>query len=1344
MSDASAAWYDEYIVILSATGAAFETFIVEGVRTDTSAISNLLSNLSAIASDIYSALTITNSRALVISNVNSMLVAGTFAVGASVTSDIASAVWAQHWTKHSLVSSFGSAFEQIYLNASNTYSLLSDLRSEFLSRVPKLVATNSQLSDLHSDLRSYLVGLSDQVSDFNSDLRSLLVTTGIALNTATVSDLKSAITAAGGGGGTTASQVWNYVAGVGRTLTSSGISDIASAVWMMKYTDASNVKPSTFGSAMRLTMSRMSDTQSFLLAMSDVLSDFYSDFQSRVPKAVATQSQLSDLHSDLRSYLVGLSDQVSDFNSDMRSLLTTTGVALNTATVSDLKSAIAAGGGAVTVSNISDIASAVWMMKYTDASNVKPSTFGSAMRLTMSRVSDTQSFLLVMSDVLSDFYSDFQSRVPKAVATQSQLSDLHSDLRSYLVGLSDQVSDFNSDMRSLLVTTGVTLNTATVSDLKSAIAAGGGTVTVSNISDIASAVWMMKYTDASNVKPSTFGSALRLNMSRISDTQSFLSDFNSDLRSLLTTTGVALNTATVSDLKSAITVAGGAVTVSNISDIASAVWTMKYTLASNVKPSTFGSALRLNMSRISDTQSFLLAMSDVLSDFYSDFQSRVPKLVATNSQVSDLSSDLKSAIAAGGGTVTVSNISDIASAVWMMKYTDASNVKPSTFGSALRLNMSRISDTQSFLSDFNSDLRSLLTTTGVALNTATVSDLKSAIAVGPTGAVTVSNISDIASAVWSAKYTVHTAGSGFGSLMRKDASGVSDIQSFLLLMSDVLSDFYSDFQSRVPKLVATNSQVSDLSSDLKSAIAAGGGTVTVSNISDIASAVWAAKYTVHTAASGFGSLLRQGASGVSDIQSFLVIMSDVLSDFYSDFQSRVPKAVATNSQVSDLMSDIRSYLLGLSDQLSDFNSDVRSLLTTTGVALNTATVSDLKSAIAAGGGAVTVSNISDIASAVWSAKYTVHTAGSGFGSLLRKDASGVSDIQSFLVIMSDVLSDFYSDFQSRVPKAVATQSQLSDLHSDLRSYLAGLSDQVSDVNSDLRSLLTTTGVALNTATVSDLKSAIAAGGGTLTVSNVSDIASAVWAANYVTHGSAATGFGSLLRKTASGTSDVQSALLVMSDVLSDFYSDFQSRVPAVVATQTQLTAVQSDVRSYLAGMSNTESDIYSLLSDLRSDFQSRVPKLVATASQVSDVVSDVRSYLVSLSGMLSATYSVAAKAQSQVLVVQSQASTIYDLLSDVSSDVGAIGGMEQDVYSLLSSLESDIQSRFPATIPELTGDPGAAPTWVHQAALQYMWLKNSSKTTVSKRFLRAASGQVVLSAALADDSGSFVQGVLAE
>src|SRR5574343_1685967 len=62
------------------------------------------------------------------------------------------------------------AFQTVTNDDSDIYSMLSDFLSDFQSSVPKAVATNSQLSDLHSDLRSYLVGLSDQVSDCQSKL----------------------------------------------------------------------------------------------------------------------------------------------------------------------------------------------------------------------------------------------------------------------------------------------------------------------------------------------------------------------------------------------------------------------------------------------------------------------------------------------------------------------------------------------------------------------------------------------------------------------------------------------------------------------------------------------------------------------------------------------------------------------------------------------------------------------------------------------------------------------------------------------------------------------------------------------------------------------------------------------------------------------------------------------------------------------------------------------------------------------------------------------------------------------------------------------------------------------
>src|SRR3990167_11520513 len=82
--------------------------------------------------------------------------------------------------------------------------------------------------------------------------------------------------------------------------------------------------------------------------------------------------------------------------------------------------------------------------------------------------------------------------------------------------------------------------------------------------------------------------------------------------------------------------------VATASDVASKVWAEKYTAASNVKASTFGSALRLNMSRISDTQSYLVVMSGILSDSYS-------ALVA----LSDAVSNAYSAAVVGTSRVTL-------------------------------------------------------------------------------------------------------------------------------------------------------------------------------------------------------------------------------------------------------------------------------------------------------------------------------------------------------------------------------------------------------------------------------------------------------------------------------------------------------------------------------------------------------------------------------------------------------------------------------------------------------------------------------------------------------------------
>lgn len=131
-------------------------------------------------------------------------------------------------------------------------------------------------------------------------------------------------------------------------------------------------------------------------------------------------------------------------------------------------------------------------------------------------------------------------------------------------------------------------------------------------------------------------------------------------------------------------------------------------------------------------------------------------------------------------------------------------------------------------------------------------------------------------------------------------------------------------------------------------------------------------------------------------------------------------------------------------------------------------------------------------------------------------------------------------------------------------------------------------------------------------------------------------------------------------LLSDHHSDFQSRVPKAVATNSQLSDLASDLRSFVNVMSGIQSDAYSLLSDHHSDFQSRVPKLVATDSALSDARSDIKSAIAGIT-------------------VTIGASDVSDIASAVVAGL-PIGSQVSDIYSLLSDLQSDFQSRVPKRV----------------------------------------------------------------
>jgi hypothetical protein len=539
-----------------------------------------------------------------------------------------------------------------------------------------------------------------------------------------------------------------------------------------------------------------SDLMSALTVIQSMASDAASAAAQGNSRILLTQSRVSDIQSALAA-----------------------GVSIGASDMSDLRSAIAAGPtGTLTASDISDIASAVW-------ANTIGARVDSRLLLTQSRVSDVQ---------------------------------------SYLVALSDAVSNMHSDLASLVGTTGVALNASTLSDLRSAITAGPtGVLTTSDISDIASAVW-------AHTTGAAAASRITINQSRISDIQSYLSDMHSNLLSFISGAGP-----TVSDLASAVAVE----IASDISDLLS-------------RTTQINSRVLLNQSRISDVQSALTANNSNLLSF-----------LGTTGVSLDAStlSDLRSAITAGPtGVVSASDISDIVSALRANLASDLSDILSAAQAGSSRalLNQSRVSDVYSMLSDFysdftskiaagvatrsqlsdlHSDLRSQLTA-GVSISASDMSDLRSAIAAGPAGALTDSNISDIVSAVRANLASdisdILSAAQAGASRALLNQSRVSDIYS-------LLSDLNSNFDSRVTAPVATSSQavvLQSMASDAHSAAAQANSRalvvqsmtsdaysllgqvgVGVSGISDIASAVWAYQgaepTTVVAAAATYGATL---------------------------------------------------------------------------------------------------------------------------------------------------------------------------------------------------------------------------------------------------------------------------------------------------------------------------------------------------------------------------------------------------------------------------------------------------------------------------------------------------------
>ena len=647
----------------------------------------------------------------------------------------------------------------------------------------------------------------------------------------------------------------------------------------------------------------------------------------------------------------------------------------------------------------------------------------------------------------------------------SRLSDVGSDLRSYLVGMSGAISDIESQ---------VDLNASLASDAHSAAAQGNSRVlvvqslvsdidsqlllTASDVSDILSAL-DSQFVYMSNAI-SDMNSRVLLIQSNVSDVESaldsqfvwssnFLSDMNSDLASKIG--GI---TATVS--------------ASDMSDIASRVW-------ATAEGTRVDSRILVIQSLVSDVDSQLNLNASMISDVESALDSQ---FVWSSNFLSDMNSDLASKIGGITASVSASDISDIASAVKVILASDMSDILSAAQqgNSRILVVQSNVSDVQSALdsqfaylsnaiSDAHSDLGSqiggitatvsasdmsdiasrvwatALAEKLVTLNTSDMSDIRSAINAGPAATVTASDISDIASAVWA-----NTIGARVDSRILVIQSNVSDVESQLDLNASMISDVQSALDSQ---FVWSSNFLSDMNSDLASKIGGITASVSASDISDIASAVKA------------------------------TLASD-MSDILSAAQQTNSRVLVVQSNVSDVQSALDSQFVWSSNFLSDMNSDLASKIGGITATLTASDISDIASAVKATLG----SDMSDILSAAQqtnSRVLVVQSMVSDVDSQLNLNASNISDIESALDSQFAYDSNALSDINSRI---LLIQSNVSDVESQLdvtQSQVSDIYSLLSDVSSDLTVM---SGV------LSDAYSNLAAGV-TLGASSLSDISSRV-------------------------------------------------------------------------------------------------------------------------------------------------------------------------------------------------------------------------------------------------------------
>ena len=539
----------------------------------------------------------------------------------------------------------------------------------------------------------------------------------------------------------------------------------------------------------------------------------------------------------------------------------------------------------------------------------------------------------------SDMYSYLSDVASNIVSMVSDLISLTSDIDSQLIVNFSLLSDVDDNISILL---------SNVSDIESQV-----NINSSDLDSLISGAYVI-----SGVI-SNMASLLSDIESQVDLNESMLSDLQSHILS-----GVVVGASSISDITSAVEVMIETAIIplgaSNISDVASRVWSEKYTDHSLV--SSFGSLM-------SDMQSNLYsaiggvtatlssdAMSDiavevwahatgvqvdsrvlVVQSMVSDVESQVD-LLTTSDYSSKLHSDLYSAIGGVTASVGASDMSDIASRVWATAIAD-------TLTSNVSILLSNVSDIESqvdllttsdYSSKMHSDIVSAIGNVSVVLTASDISDIASAVTAAGVN-ITASDMSDIASRVWATSIGA-AVDSGISDLLSNlsDVESQVDLNASLLAtitgQASVLLSDVSNVESQVDKL-ATSDYLSQVHSDLASAIGGIAASVSASDMSDIASRVWGTAIgtrvdsrilVAQSSISDIDSQLTENYSLLSDIDSQMTLDVSTLSDIYS-LVSNVESQLDLTASV---VSDIDSQLLITHSLLSDVESAVDGIWTT--------------------------------------------------------------------------------------------------------------------------------------------------------------------------------------------------------------------------------------------------------------------------------------------------------------------------------------------------------------------------------------------------------------------------------